>query len=82
MWLAIYTDLLALKLGSHLQKDCVNCFMESPLKMMKNAFYYILKTLFVLKIFKFLSWLFGHAEKTTSLERLRLLSKFMTPQPV
>ena len=31
--------------------------------MMKYAFYYILKGLFVLKIFKFLSWLFGHGEK-------------------
>ena len=28
---------------------------ESPLKMMKDAFYFILKALFVLKIFKFLS---------------------------
>ena len=28
---------------------------ESPLKMMKNALYFTLKTLFVLKIFKFLS---------------------------
>ena len=31
--------------------------------MMKNAFYFILKALFVIKIFKFLSWLFGHVEK-------------------
>ena len=31
--------------------------------MMKNAFYFTLKALFVLKIFKFLSWLFGHVEK-------------------
>ena len=30
---------------------------------MKNAFFSILKTLFVLKLFKFLSWLFGHVEK-------------------
>ena len=30
---------------------------------MKNAFYFILKPLFVLKIFKFLSWLFRHVEK-------------------
>ena len=30
---------------------------------MKNAFYFILKALFVLKIFKFLSWLFGHVAK-------------------
>ena len=28
---------------------------ESPLKMIKNAFYLTLKALFVLKIFKFLS---------------------------
>ena len=28
---------------------------ETPLKMMKNAFYFTLKTLFVLNIFKFLS---------------------------
>ena len=37
------------------KKDCVICFNESPLKMMKNAFYFILKSLFVLKVFKFLS---------------------------
>ena len=43
---------------------------ESPLKMMKNAFYFTLKALFVLKIFKFLSWLVnGHVEKTAQLER-------------
>ena len=28
---------------------------KNPLKMMKNAFYFTLKSLFVLKIFKFLS---------------------------
>ena len=33
---------------------------ESSLKMMKNAFYFTSKTLFFLKIFKFLPWLFGH----------------------
>ena len=31
--------------------------------MMKNAFYLTLEALFVLKIFKFLSWLFGHVVK-------------------
>ena len=36
---------------------------ESSLKITKNAFYFTLKALFVLKIFKFLSWLFGHVEK-------------------
>ena len=30
---------------------------------MKNAFYFILKALFVLEIFKFLSWRFGHVRK-------------------
>ena len=33
---------------------------ESPLKMMKNAFYFTSKALFVFKISKFLSWHFVH----------------------
>ena len=45
-----------LKSDSHLPpKNCVICFVESPLKMMKNAFYFILKALFVPEIFKVLS---------------------------
>ena len=53
------------KFDSYLpKKNCVICFDESPLKMMKNAFYFILKVLFVLKIFKFLSSLLGHEGKT------------------
>ena len=53
-----------LKSDPHLpQKTCFIFFHESPLKMMKNVFYFILNALFVLKIFKFLSWLFGHLEK-------------------
>ena len=36
------------------------CFNERPLKIMKNAFYFILKALFVLKIIRFLSWHFHH----------------------
>ena len=36
---------------------------ESPWKMMENAFHCTLKALFVLKIFKILSWLFGHVAK-------------------
>ena len=42
---------------------------ESTLKMTKNAFYFTLKALFVLKIYKLLSGLFGHVEKTARLER-------------
>ena len=30
---------------------------------MKNAFYFMLKPLFVLEIFKFLFWRFGYVEK-------------------
>ena len=37
--------------------------------MMKNAFNFILKALFVIKILKCLSRLFGYAEKMVSLER-------------
>ena len=36
---------------------------ESPLKIMKNAFYFTSKALFVLKILKFFSWLFSHVAK-------------------
>ena len=35
----------------------------NPLKKMKNAFYFMLKALFVLDIFKFLSWVFYYVEK-------------------
>ena len=72
-------DLQNLESNSDLPKKIVICFIESPLKMMKNAFYSILKAVFVLKIIKFLSWLFGHVEKMPWLER-RLISKFMTSQ--
>ena len=43
---------------------------ESPSEMMKIAFYFTSKASFVLKIFTFLSWLFGHVGKTALLERL------------
>ena len=51
------------------KKICFVCFNEGPFKTMKNAFYFIWKALFILKVFKFLSWLFGHVEKTAWLER-------------
>ena len=35
----------------------------NPLKMMKNDFYFMLKALFVLDIFTFLSWVFYYVEK-------------------
>ena len=43
---------------------------EKLWKLMKNSPYFIiLKALFSLKIFKFLSWFFGHVEKMIWLER-------------
>ena len=48
--------LKTLKSDSHLTKTIfVICSNESPSKMMKNALYFILKALSVLKIFKLLS---------------------------
>ena len=45
-----------LKLDSHLLNKIIFVyFNESPLKMMENAFYFIIKALFVLKVFKCLS---------------------------
>ena len=61
-----YTTLYILffKVGlSSFKQNSFICFDESLLKMMKSAFYFILKALSVLKIFNFLSWLFGHAKK-------------------
>ena len=58
-----------LKTNSHLPKNtCFLYFKKSPLKSNKNTFYFILKALFALKIFK-LTWLFGRVEKMTWLER-------------
>ena len=36
------------------KNNCPICFIESSVKVIKNAFYFILDALFVLKIFKFL----------------------------
>ena len=39
--------MIAIKVGmSAFKKICVICFIELPLKMMKNPFYFILKALF------------------------------------
>ena len=40
-----------------------NLDIWKPFIEMKNAFYFTLKALFVLKVFKFSCWHFGHAEK-------------------
>ena len=44
---------VSLNAGSHLPKNLSYiCFIENPLKVMKNVFYFILKALFNHKIFK------------------------------
>ena len=54
----------ALKSDCHLPKKLFYLLNEHSIKKMKNVcFFFILKSLFVLKIFEFLSWLFGHVEK-------------------
>ena len=63
-----------LKSDSHLPKKiCFTCLNENPSKMMKNAFYLILKARFVLKIFKFLL--------NGLIREIRLISRFMTSHP-
>ena len=42
------------KLDSDLAKKIFFCFNDSPSKQMNNVFYFIIKDLFVLKIFTFL----------------------------
>ena len=45
------------------KKIVLICFNEVPLKMIKNAFYFMLKTLSLSIIFSCKSWLFGYVEK-------------------
>ena len=53
-YLVTFTEEI-LKVGlSPSKRIYVIYFIDSPLKLMKNTFYFILKALFVLKIFKFL----------------------------
>ena len=56
------------KVGLSTSKKKFICFNDSPLKMMKNAFYLMWIALFIFKIFKFMSWLFEHVGKTAWLE--------------
>ena len=63
------------------KKICDICVIGSPLKMIKNVFYFVLKALFILKIFRFLSRHIGHLEKNGLIRKIRLTSKIMTSQP-
>ena len=54
-YFSFYHQIKALEVGLSLfKKVCVICFIESLLKMMTNAFYFILKALIALRMFKFL----------------------------
>ena len=67
-----------LKSDSHLPKKiCIICLIESPLELMKNAFYFILKALFVFTIFT----TFWSCSKNRLIRKIRLTSKFMKSQP-
>ena len=59
---------VSVKVG--LSSSKTNCLLQwKPFKIRKKTFCYILKALFALKLFKFLSWLFDLVEKTAWLER-------------
>ena len=49
----------SLKSDSHHPKTLLYLLQLNPFKNIKNAFYFILKTLLVLETFKFLCWFFG-----------------------
>ena len=57
------------KSDSQLTKKFCYLLHWKPIKNDKKCFLFYLKTLFVLKIFKLLSWHFGHVGKTSLLER-------------
>ena len=52
---------------------------KNPLKMMKNTFYFILKSLFLLKIFKLL-FNFLVLQRNELIKKIKFISKFRTAQ--
>ena len=72
----IFTGNVISLLNSHLSPK--RLFNETPLTMIQNAFYFILKALFALKIFKVLSWPCGHAEKKAWSERFYEITIWLT----
>ena len=75
-WALSYFDKNSLKSTADLQKKLSYLLHWKPFKMMKNAFYFILKSIFVLKISKFLPW-----RKNDLIRKIMLISKFVTSQP-
>ena len=65
---SLFFEILTTMLGIRKLKGALSRLRQflatgSPLEMMKNVFYFISKALFVHKIFKSLSRLFGHVAK-------------------
>ena len=64
------------------KKMCVSCLIDNPFIMMKNAFYSILKSLFILKILSFCHdikfFVTRSCGKNSLIRKIRLTSKFMT----
>ena len=65
---SLFFEILTTMLGNSKLKGALSRLRQflatgSPLEMMKSVFYFISKALFVHKIFKSLSRLFGHVAK-------------------
>ena len=70
-----------LKLDSHFPKRVVIFFIENPLKLMGNAFYFILKALLILEIFQFFVTTSWSCRENDLIRKVKLTSKFMASQP-
>ena len=69
------------KSDSYLPKNVSYLLDWKPFKNDENVFYFNLKALSVLKIFKFLSRLLKTTRKNGLIRKIRLTSKFITSQP-
>ena len=70
-----------LKSDSHFPRIIFICFNESLLKVMKNAFYFMLKALFILKIFKIFVWTYWSYRRNGLIRKIKLISKYLASQP-
>ena len=77
----VFDTFFIIKVGpSPSKKICVNCFIESPLKMMKNALFH-LKSSFRSQYICVFVTSFWSCRKNDLIRKARLISKFMTSQP-
>ena len=60
---------------------CVICLIESHLKMMKNVFFFSLKSFFCSQDINFFVTTFWLCRKNSLIRKIRLTSKFMMSQP-